>query len=518
MPYCAYLRKSRADMEAEARGEGETLARHQKRIEELAERMHIDLPAENFFREIVSGETIAARPVMQKLLRQVEAGMWDGVFVVEVERLARGDTMDQGQVAKSFKRGGTKIITPAKIYDPDNEFDEEYFEFGLFMSRREYKTIRRRLDAGRRAAVKEGKFIASVAPYGYRKVKLKNDTGYSLEIVPEEAEIIRMIFEMYTRSEDGERAGTHAIAAHLDEMKVPPRNGGRWAKDSIRDILTNPVYIGKIRWGYKKETKNYENGRMVKTRHKNGEYILADGLHEPIIDEFTFQLAAKYLKENRLSMVSPTRELQNPLAGIVYCKKCGQLMTRLGTGSRNLVATLKCPTRGCKTVSSPIYIIEKELLHSLEDWCKEYELQLPIPHLPASLNAKYEALKAEQARKETFESQLLNTYDLLEQGLYTPEIFKSRQQLLNKQIEVCEENIVKLQKDYDAAADVQRIRTGFLPLVKEVLHAYPITESAQAKNDMLKQVLRSATYLKDTPNRKGQRENVNFELDIFPLL
>lgn len=518
MPYCAYLRKSRADMEAEARGEGETLARHTRKIEEVAERMHIDLPAENYFREIVSGETIAARPVMQELLRQVEAGMWDGVFVVEVERLARGDTMDQGQVAKSFKRTGTKIITPAKVYDPDDEFDEEYFEFGLFMSRREYKTIRRRLDAGRKAAVKEGKFIASVAPYGYRKVKLTNDNGYSLEIVPEEAEIIRMIFEMYTRSEDGERAGTQTIATHLDKMKVPPRNGKHWAKDSIRDILANPVYIGKIRWGYKKETKNYENGRMVKTRHKTGEYILTDGLHAPIIDEFTFHLAAKYLKENRLGMASPTRELQNPLSGIVYCKKCGQLMTRIGVSSHNHVATLTCPTRGCKTVSSPIYVIEKELLHSLEDWCKEYELQLPIPKLPASLNAKYEALKAEQTRKETFEAQLLNTYDLLEQGLYTPEIFKSRQQLLNKQIDACEENIVKLQKDYDAAADVQRIRTGFLPLVKEVLHAYPLTESAQAKNDLLKQVLRSATYYKDTPNRKGKRENVNFELDIFPLL
>ena len=518
MPYCAYLRKSRADMEAEARGEGETLARHQKRIEELAERMHVDLPSENFFREIVSGETIAARPVMQELLRQVEAGMWEGVFVVEVERLARGDTMDQGQVAKSFKRNGTKIITPAKIYDPENEFDEEYFEFGLFMSRREYKTIRRRLDAGRVAAVKEGKFIASVAPYGYRKVKLQNDNGYSLEIVPEEAEIVKMIFDMYTRSEDGERVGTFTIAARLDEMKVPPRNGGKWAKDSIRDILTNPVYIGKIRWGYKKETKNYESGHTVKTRRRNAEYMLYDGLHEPIIDDVTFRLAARYLGENRKGMTSPTRELQNPLSGIVYCKMCGQLMTRLGPNSHTPYAALKCPTRGCKNTSSPIYVVEAELLRSLADWCTEYELQLPIPHLPASLNAKYEALKAEQTRKETFEKQLLNTYDLLEQGLYTPEIFKSRQQLLNKQIEACEENIAKLQKDYDAAADVQRIRTGFLPLVKEVLHAYPMTDSAQAKNDMLKQVLRSATYLKDKPNRKGARENVNFELDIFPLL
>lgn len=68
---------------------------------------------------------------MQQLLREVESGMWDGVLVVEVERLARGDTIDQGVVARSFQYSNTLIITPLKTYDPNNEYDEEYFEFGL---------------------------------------------------------------------------------------------------------------------------------------------------------------------------------------------------------------------------------------------------------------------------------------------------------------------------------------------------------------------------------------------------
>ncbi len=50
--------------------------------------------------------------------------------------------IDQGIVSQAFKYSGTRIITPTKTYDPNNEFDEEYFEFGLFMSRREYQTIR----------------------------------------------------------------------------------------------------------------------------------------------------------------------------------------------------------------------------------------------------------------------------------------------------------------------------------------------------------------------------------------
>ncbi len=173
LQYCMYLRKSRADLEAEARGEGETLKRHEKILLELARKMNINIT--QIYREVVSGESIAARPVMQELLSDVEKSLWDGVFVVEVERLARGDTMDQGLVAQTFKYSHTKIITPLKIYDPSNEFDEEYFEFGLFMSRREYKTINRRLQRGRLQSVKEGKFVGSVATYGYKRKKLESD-------------------------------------------------------------------------------------------------------------------------------------------------------------------------------------------------------------------------------------------------------------------------------------------------------------------------------------------------------
>ena len=87
MQYCLYLRKSRADSEAEARGEGETLSRHEKALLDLAKKLNLNITA--IYREIVSGETIAARPVMQQLLQEVEQGIWDGVLVMEVERLAR---------------------------------------------------------------------------------------------------------------------------------------------------------------------------------------------------------------------------------------------------------------------------------------------------------------------------------------------------------------------------------------------------------------------------------------------
>lgn len=124
-------------MEAEQQGAGETLARHRAVLTELAARR--GLLIEYIYQEIVSGDTIDARPVMQQLLADVQGGRWEGVLVMEIERLARGDTIDQGIVAQTFKYSGTRIITPARDYDPSSEADEEYFEFGLFMSRREYK-------------------------------------------------------------------------------------------------------------------------------------------------------------------------------------------------------------------------------------------------------------------------------------------------------------------------------------------------------------------------------------------
>lgn len=193
--YSLYLRKSRADVEAELKGEGETLARHEKMLLELARRYGFSIG--KIYREIVSGESIEERPVVQELLRDVESGKWKGVLVAEVERLARGDTIDQGRVAKSFKFSDTKIITPIKIYDPNNEFDEEYFEFGLFMSRREYKVINRRLQRGRVASVKEGKYVGSTPPYGYVRVKLEKEKGYSLKKNAEEADVVVNIFNMY---------------------------------------------------------------------------------------------------------------------------------------------------------------------------------------------------------------------------------------------------------------------------------------------------------------------------------
>lgn len=521
MSYCIYLRKSRADLEAEAHGEGETLARHEHALLTLAEKLHLAIGS--VYREIVSGETIAARPVMQKLLTEVERGCWEGVLVMEVERLARGDTMDQGQVAKAFKRCGTKIITPVKTYDPCDEFDEEYFEFGLFMSRREFKTINRRIQRGRIASVKEGKYIASAAPYGYRRVKIKKDKGYTLEPIPEQAQVVRTIFDWYVHGipqPDGSYRPVAAsiIAGELDRLQIKPANGGVWSPHSIRDILKNPVYIGKIRWGFRKEQKKYAGDTTHKSRTAAKEYLLTDGLHPALIDEITFHQAAQRMKANRKNTVKST-VMQNPLSGLVYCGKCGSLMTRLAPNSKTKYAVIKCPNRYCDCVSAPLDLVEHSILSSLADWLEKYKLQLqPSVDETASMNLQQSALADARRQLDTLNRQFDTTYTLLEQGVYSVPVFTARQKNISDSIQTLTHAIEDMEAAYSAAQSREEQRSSFLPKVEHILTSYEKAEDAVSRNNMLKEVLTRVVYQKNVRNSRTERNRASFDIEIFPKI
>ena len=366
--YAIYLRKSRADAEAEARGEGETLARHEKMLLDLAEKMGIKIG--KIYREIVSGETIEARPEIQKLLFDVKKGMWKGVLVVEVERLARGETMDQGIVAKAFKISDTKIITPMKTYDPNDEFDEEYFEFGLFMSRREYKTINRRLQRGRVSSVNEGKYVGSVAPYGYERVKIKGDKGYTLR-KNSESNTVKIIYDLYAY----EDLSLHEVVRRINEMGLKPRKNDKWCVASVKDILANPVYIGKVKWNWRKEVRVYKNEKLIKTRPRNDEYILKDGLHKAIIDDRTWKIVEAKRSLNKLP-IPRVNTVQNPLCGLVYCAKCGKKMKRRPYTDRSKEPTIYCDNPKCDNISSKLHFVEEKVIEGLRKWLEHYHCLL----------------------------------------------------------------------------------------------------------------------------------------------
>lgn len=509
MPYCLYLRKSRADLELEARGEMETLARHEKALLDLAGRMKLNVT--QIYREIVSGESIAARPVMQQLIDEVEQGQWEGVLVMEVERLARGDTIDQGVVARAFKVYDTRIITPLKVYDPSNEYDEEYFEFGLFMSRREYKTINRRIQRGRIQSAKDGKYLGSTPPYGYDRVRITGDKGYTLR-PNAEADTVRDIYRWYLAGD-----GCEVIARRLDELRIPTRSGRPWSKATIRDILSNPVYIGKIRWSYRVPPKGVSPDRKKDRRVVNDQYILVDGLHPALIRPEDFQLAADKMRHNRRRPVKHGTELQNPLTGLGYCAKCGSRLTRLGPNAHCPYDTLKCSNRLCNNVSAPLDLVEEEVILQLWRVLEQYQANTQKDAPIIDLDVQGRALRNIRDEIAKTETQIGRAYDLLEQGIYTPEVFTARQQALADRLASLTASAATLEES-KRKMNAERARQMAIPEMLRLLEGYHGLNRAKDKNSILCRVLERFTYYKDQPNRRGQRNHRNFIVAVYPKL
>lgn len=519
MGYVLYLRKSRADLEAEARGEGETLARHEKTLLELAKKLNLNVV--DIYREIVSGETIASRPVMQKLLSEVEQGAWDGVLVMEIERLARGDTIDQGIVAQAFKYSETKIITPMKIYDPDNEYDEEYFEFGLFMSRREYKTTNRRLQHGRIASIREGKYVGNIAPYGYRRVKLKNEKGFTLEPIKEQADVVRLIFDLYVNGEKTEngmqRLGMSLIARKLNSLGIKPLKNEVWVSATIRDMLSNPVYAGKIRWKHRAVKKKVIDGEVVKQRPINDDYLVVDGLHEPIVDIETFEKAQNITKNNKKTPVG-IREIKNPLAGLVRCGKCGRAMLRRPYD--NYPDTLICTTPNCTTVSAKLEDVEDGILNVLSKWLKKYKTTIKADKRDSTLQISVlnNQLKAIQTNIKELKQQMDKIYEMLEKNIYTTDVFLERSKAVSDKLKLEERRKEQVLNEINKENEARHNYNELIPIVEDVLSIYKTLPNGNAKNEVLKRVIKEVIYTKE---RSGSFKNIDpkdFKLKVYPVL
>ena len=511
--YAIYLRKSREDIEAEKYGEGETLARHEKILTTLAQKRNLHIS--KIYREVVSGETISERKEMQKLLRDVENEKLTGVLVVEVERLARGDTADQGRVSKAFKYSHTKIITPVKTYDPDNEFDEEYFEFGLFMSRREYKTINRRLQRGRELSVSEGKFVGNIAPFGYDRVKLKNAKGYYLSINQNESSVVKEIFRLYAF----ENTSINSVAKQLNKLNLKPRIANEWSISSVKDILSNPIYIGKLTWNRRKQKKKTKNGHLIISRPRNQDYLIYDGLHKPIIDNKTWELVQEKRKQNT-PKVKHNNTIQNPLVGLVFCDKCGKPMQRRPYTKDDKPATLMCSNPKCNNISSKLYIVEDKIIEALKIWLKNYQVDYSRKNNLNSDNNKIikQSISFTKKELEKENAKLDKIYSFLESGIYNKDEFISRSKTIKDNIQNLEIKLNEYNSLLQKNTEIKKQKESMMPKLENIIDLYHKLETAEDKNILLKTIIGKVTYLKTEKAIKKDSDPTNFELHIYPKI
>ena len=482
--YLMYLRKSRMDTDFEEVSIAETLSRHRTTLEKFCKSKRLNVV--EVLEEVVSGESLAARPEMMRLLELVSTGAYAGVVCMDIERLSRGSSMESGYIMQILQVNGCKIVTPGKTYDLQNESDEQFTDMKFMFSRYELKTITKRLVRGRNQSASEGKFMGSMAPYGYRAYKLPGEKGNSLMIVPEEAKVVQMIFDMYGK----QGIGYNTIAYKLNQMHIPSRVG-EWGQTSIANIINNEVYLGKIRWRKEPVKRVVKDGMLAKKRVQNDDYELYDGRHEAIITEEQWAYAKAAQAKRNHPPTHKERHLQNPFASILYCEKCGAIMKRkVPKKSRTCIPWYQCPTRGCDCKMIKCETVEKSIRDAMGEWLNNYIIQINSDQQPAE-DPIAAALTAVRGQLAGLQLQQENICEYLEKGIYTVEMFSKRNASLAKEIKQLQTSEADLLRQQSEGDEKKRMSSQLIPTAQHILEHYSLL-SVEEKNRMT--LTKSATF------------------------
>lgn len=482
--YLIYLRKSRQDDPRET--VEEVLEKHETMLQEYAVReFGHKIPEENIYREVVSGESIADREEIQNILSRITDPNIKGVLVVEPSRLSRGDLVDCGHLIDALRYSKTLVVTPYMSYDLDNKMERKFFQDELLRGNDYLEYTKEILWRGRVAAAKRGCYsTGGPAPFGYKKIKIGKD--WTLEIVPEDAEIVRMIFDWFVR--DGLSRG--AMARKLNEMGIKSPGGSIWRDGTVTKILSNEHYIGNIVFNNWKQITFYEGGEKVKRsiKQKREDVIIAKGKHPAIIDAETFEAARTLVTPKPKNQEK--LKLKNPLSGILICSKCGKVMARKTCGNGALRYVCRSHKPRCFK-SALIHELDAALLNALET-VELPALQLKVKNDEGNATRIQQRLVAKlQDQLKELEGQEENLYELVESKAYTPEMFNRRYAVLEGKLKTCREEIEKAKRAMPKAINYQE-RADTLERAITLLK--DPTASPEEQNKLLRSIIDRIEY------------------------
>lgn len=321
-----YIRLSREDKEYHEESESIINQRHllTQYVEELKYEL-IDIYIDDGY----SG-TDFNRPEFKRLLHDIELKKINTVITKDMSRLGR-DYIGTGElIEKYFPEHNIRYIA---VTDNIDTFLDGYFNdltpFKALMNDYYAKDISKKIRASLHAKQKEGKFVGSRAPFGYQIDPYNKN---KLIIHPESSIIVKKIFAL---SLEGQSC--YKIAQKLTHLKIKPPSkyynfmwknnitSFAWNTKTIKDILTNRVYIGDMIQN-KRSKVSYKIKKVVKNPPEN--YVIVKQTHEPIIDYDTFMNVQKLLPKNVGRLDKKETHL---LDGFLYCGDCGN---RIGITSR----------------------------------------------------------------------------------------------------------------------------------------------------------------------------------------
>ncbi len=508
-----YLRKSQSDDPLLT--VDEILKKHETILDEWSIKYLGDVvPEKNKFREIVSGETLKERPEINKILRLIESPKYRAIKVVDPQRLTRGDLEDIGRLMKLLKHTNTFIITPERIYNLCDEYDWNAFEAELKRGNDYLKYTKKILNRGRLLSVSQGNYIASIPPYGYDKIWVQDGKRKYPTLVEnkEQADIIRLIFDMYVNKDMGRINICHT----LDNLNIKPPKGERWSPAAVKDMLENVHYIGKVKWNYRKTVTIVKDSEIIETRPKakNGKYLIYEGKHDGIVSEDLFYAAKE--KQGKNSRAKPNTTMRNPLSGLLYCQ-CGRAMSlktyKNKDGSERNPPRFLCDDQvHCHTGSSSYEDLFDRICEVLQQCIEDFEIHIEDNDEDFN-NINKKIINNLEKRLEELHAQELSQWEA--QSHPDPsqrmpaEIFKVLNEKLLKEKEELQQALCKAYEaipepiNYDEK--IVRFRSALSALRDPNL-------DAQTKNRLLRACIERIDYSREKPERlhsNAKRVTVN---------
>lgn len=306
----------------------------------------------------ISGSAAVNRPGFQALMQAAESRLFDVIVAEDMDRIFR-DQADYHNARKGLDFLGITLHTAAgKIGTIDGALR-------ALMSEQFIENLRVHTRRGLEGVLRDGRHAGGRA-YGYRAVKSKPG---ELEIVEEEAEIVRQIFADYVANKTPRQ-----IAHDLNKRGVRPPRGRLWNGSTINGhvargggMILNDLYAGRIVWNKVRMVKDPTTGKRLSRPNPKEQYKIVDAPHLRIIDEATFK-AAQVIKIERRRDATPasaqkSRAPKRVFSGLIRCGACGGGMASNGADRKGV--RLQCSSykeSGSCSNSRRVYLDDLEAL------------------------------------------------------------------------------------------------------------------------------------------------------------
>ncbi|AIQ54521.1 recombinase family protein [Paenibacillus sp. FSL R7-0331] len=422
--------------------------------------------------------TIMGRDDVKRMIQDAKHGEFDEIWFASLSRFSR-DTLDALSLKRILVNAlGIRVVSIEDMYDSGKEDNEMIFGIISSVNQKQSENISVSSKRGIRQSALKGNFTGSIAPFGYKKIKI--DNRKTLEIIPEHAEIVERIFNMYIREGMGEKT----IVNTLNEEMVPSSTGKLWGVSSIQRILQNENYTGYVVSGKYESQQFYDDIEDLQNRSKRlvardpDQYDRSESpVHPFIISEADFKAAQELRLLRGGGKRGGRRAYQNAFAKIVFCKECGCAMVTMKGKSRDggkEYRYLMCSKRrrqgeqGCNNGKWMPYfelrdqIIEKTIsrIHELINM-KDVQRQLGdsagFDDVDHSKQLKKLEKQISDSRKLLFE---IRRQHMLE-GI-SSEQYEFEKEMYEKEIEEAEVRLRSVNKKADEHKDWETLKRGLL--------------------------------------------------------